>query len=508
MKIFQISDPKRLADLDLMLSELPAKESVDLFIEIYFGTFERMWRILDIHSFFGDLVIFWQSPGAVSPDITIQIFLVILIGNSLVNPGQSKLPFETSLNFWRTALSWRSAAVLVQDTDLRSIQTDALLLLTKRIYRFDNPVSAITSVSLVRNGMLLGLHREPSLFKHFSSGEAELRRRLWYTILEIDLISSIDSGVPPSIEPDSWDTSYPSVTKDDELNVTDTDHTARLFREKVGTGAIGLVALAKSISHRMKIVKMINQINLSLPYEEVLRLGSELRMEQKLFHDRFLNSELFTQQNDYYGIVHELGDLLFERMIFLLHKPFAIEFRSQYEFSEYICLKTAFNMLEKLCLCPQPDFAQGLGNPRAALLSPLAETGGFFFESDALNAALLICLFVIRYAKSNESTFPIGCPPTQKASIKQLQNFLDLARRRLRLPYPSGKAFIIPSMTLEYLALINATDLADPELPTKLRRAGDEVARTTLTLYLERPGSVTNHITDSEAIVETTSFLF
>lgn len=63
-------------------------------------------------------------------------------------------------------------------------------------------------------------------------------------------------------------------------------------------------------------------------------------------------------------------------------------------------------------------------------------------------------------------------------------------------------------MTLEYLALVASTDLADPGLPAKLEKAGERIAKATLTLFLKQPGSVINHVTDREAIVETTSFLF
>jgi hypothetical protein len=357
--------------------------------------------------------------------------------------------------------------------------------------------------------MLLGLHRASSLFAHFSIGTAEFRHRLWYTILEVDLIFSVGSGMPPSIEPDSWDTSYPSAIKDDDLIMEGVDQSPRLsVPEGEGIAATSFAALATSIFCRMRIVKMINQKKLSLPCEEVLRLGAELQTKRKTFHDLLSTFEHLAQRKDFHGIVHDLGDLVFERTILLLHRPFAIKFSPRSEFSEYTCLKSAFSILQKLCSASQSDFDQVPGSSDAGLLNPLAETGGFFFESDASNAAFHVFLSIIWYANSTQTILTMTGPPLEDACVEQLQNFLSLARRRLRLPYPSGKAFIVPSMTLEYLVIVNATGLADPELPAKLAKAGDQIARTSLTHFLKQPRSVINHIIDSEAIVETTSFLF
>ena len=45
----------------------------------------------------------------------------------------------------------------------------------------------------------------------------EIRRRLWYTILELVVQSSLDARMPPRISWDDFDTEIPSNVNDDEL---------------------------------------------------------------------------------------------------------------------------------------------------------------------------------------------------------------------------------------------------------------------------------------------------
>ncbi|KAJ5778712.1 hypothetical protein N7520_001958 [Penicillium odoratum] len=145
-------------------------------------------------------------------------------------------------------------------------------------------------------------------------------------------------------------------------------------------------------------------------------------------------------------------------------------------------------MLEKSCSAPQDDSMLEPKQLRTGSLSSLTDAGGFFSESDALNSALLVCLFVIRDAKFSGFGSTIAGPPTQSACAKQLQNFIDAAR--------------------QYVALVNSNDVADSEFVVKLQRAGQQIAKTALTVFLKQQGSIIDHVTDSEAIVETTSFLF
>lgn len=65
----------------------------------------------------------------------------------------------------------------------------------------------ITISSRLRNTLILvSYHRQQ-----------ETRRRLWATILEMDLQPSLDAGMVPTIAPDAYDTEIPSDINDEDI---------------------------------------------------------------------------------------------------------------------------------------------------------------------------------------------------------------------------------------------------------------------------------------------------
>ena len=64
--------------------------------------------------------------------------------------------------------------------------------------------------------MQMGLHRDPEHLPKMSILNVELRRRLWATIMEMTVQSSLEAGLPPLISFSDFDTKPP-------LNINDSD---------------------------------------------------------------------------------------------------------------------------------------------------------------------------------------------------------------------------------------------------------------------------------------------
>jgi hypothetical protein len=82
--------------------------------------------------------------------------------------------------------------------------------------------------------------------------QAELRHRIWYTVLELVVQSSLDSWMPPRSFFDEFDTEPPSNINDDELNGSITDlqpHPNGAF-----TATSAQIALIESLATRVRIV--------------------------------------------------------------------------------------------------------------------------------------------------------------------------------------------------------------------------------------------------------------
>ncbi|KAJ6158498.1 hypothetical protein N7485_011324 [Penicillium canescens] len=425
-----------------IFSELPPREYINICVTNYFEIFECVYGIIHSHSFLGKLEQFMQAPEQMSPYFVFQLLLVILVGNSTVCTANGRLEYSAIAHLWSRVVSWRSAAFLLQEIDLEIVQLDTLMLLAKRIYHFETPQCMLISPYVIHRAMLLGLHREPTLFNRFSTHEAESRRRLWYAILELDLVCAIDTGMPPSLEPGSWDTLPPRAEVEENYEYAE-DQSSR--SAQLGIGSRGLALLTRSLPLRLRIVGAVNKLRFIMGFEEAIRLGTELVKERTSIED-FINSQQYaTDQQSITDIVQELLQLTYDRVLFCLHKHFAARTKPEYEFSEYTCLRLSSRMLDVLLRPTRPTETNKHGTTsRKGVLGTLASSGGYFFESDALNAALLISFLLVR------DSCAISSPSTQISCIDRLRNFIHVARERTCLPYPSGKAFIVPSMALEW----------------------------------------------------------
>ena len=76
--------------------------------------------------------------------------------------------------------------------------------------------------SLIHRAMQMGIHRDPKHLPAMTILQAEMRRRLWATIIELALQSSLDSSMPPRISLDEFDTEPPANINDEDLEESTT----------------------------------------------------------------------------------------------------------------------------------------------------------------------------------------------------------------------------------------------------------------------------------------------
>ena len=75
---------------------------------------------------------------------------------------------------------------------------------------------------LIRLATALGVHRDGSHFG-LSPFDTEMRRRLWWQICTLDVRTSEDHGVDPSIVEATFDTKFPSNVNDDDFSPSTTE---------------------------------------------------------------------------------------------------------------------------------------------------------------------------------------------------------------------------------------------------------------------------------------------
>lgn len=147
-------------------------------------------------------------------------------------------------------------------------------------------------------GIVTGFHRDPTNYPKMSPFMVEIRRRLWATILEMALQSSLDSGMPPLISSDDYDTLAPKNIDDSEI-IEDSEIGPKAKPNTIFTQTSIQIILLRSLLKRLAIGRLLNHFRSKPSYEDVLRLSSEV---SDLLRDATVSLQNFQSRNTRWAI--------------------------------------------------------------------------------------------------------------------------------------------------------------------------------------------------------------
>lgn len=226
-------------------------------------------------------------------------------------------------------------------SNIVGLQLLCLLHLSRRYYQGNHgPPTWISGGTIYQAAMARGLHIDPSNLSGMSPYETEMRRRLWMTVLELQLGASLDAGTPPLGLPDDYDCEEPSNLDDDQLNPqNESSPSARSLENFTNTSV--QILFGGSIPLRMKIVKLLNNTRYQATYGEILRLTSELEGTT-----RALTSRLASYGSLVPAFHKEWCELLTRRYFLALHVPYMqLAMKNPlYYFSRKVCVDNAIRL--------------------------------------------------------------------------------------------------------------------------------------------------------------------
>lgn len=254
--------------------QIPPRDVADQLIDNYLRTFEGVLRIVHVPTFRADYERYWQNPEAANDAFVMQMQLCLALGATL---------YDEYFTMRATAMQWIYEAQLwlmlppeKGRMTIPSIQVTCLLVLAKSTCGVGQDLTWITTGALLRKAIYMGLHRDPKHLGKMTTFRAELRRRLWATILEFNLQCSFEAGGPPLLSKLDYDTQPPANIDDDQLG-DETDGEGSLGEPpEVPTQTSVQLAILKSLTLRLDLVRNTNDFRGSQPYDEILRLNSEL----------------------------------------------------------------------------------------------------------------------------------------------------------------------------------------------------------------------------------------
>ncbi|KAJ5299575.1 hypothetical protein N7476_011132, partial [Penicillium atrosanguineum] len=319
-----------------LISLLPPRQVVDELIGLYLTYIESTHRIFHIPTFLKEVDDFFSmvdDPNMVSTAFVVQLLLVISCAWNLADASslqeKSSVPLKcyTAVEWVLHAERWIENA-RIKRFEISALRLYILLVTALNAHGMKRSKAWVTTGSLVQNAMLSGYHRDPSKYARISPFNKEMRRRIWTTIVELNLQVSFDRAMPPSVQSSDFDTLPPLNIDDEEIDETSTEAPEARPLTDI-TDCSFQVALTRSLPLRLKACQLMHSPHISCRYEEIQRLDLEL--------NRQLSRIPIWGASDASDIVsqHKVSlrkatiELKIAQALLSIHTPFAIEARRE-----------------------------------------------------------------------------------------------------------------------------------------------------------------------------------
>lgn len=319
----------------------------DKMVSLYFGSFESTHRILHVPTFWIEYQRYWNDPETVPIGLRLKMLLVIGIGSSLYEHRDVDTGFRNTVHQWiYAAQNWLSGPLEKDRLNITGLQVHCLAILGRQIFSIGGDLVWMSMGSLVHRAMQIGLHRDPTHFPAMSVMQSEVRRRLWATILELVIQSSLDSAMPPRISFDEFDTQPPANISDNEIDESTT--VLQSHPRDTYTSTSMQILLLDSLPIRLRVLQLLNGLHSELSYLDILALSAEIT-------DAYRACSNFMKRHDESGVTPFHRNLLYylvRRFLIPLHCPFANKARTNplFHYSLKVSLDASMAIIS-----PEPD---------------------------------------------------------------------------------------------------------------------------------------------------------
>jgi hypothetical protein len=346
-------------DVQRLVSLLPDRTTTDRLVQVYWETFETIYRILYRPAFWTDYYALWDNPLAASAEFLVTVLLVVATV-SCVSPMEqiSYIGDSSTLRERATALVDISESWLERQSQknltLARWQCRCLVLLARISNTIKKKQTWNVAGNLLRQAISAGFHRNPSLLATpMGEIDQEMRRRLWATIMELELQVSIERGMPSMLTNVTWDTTNVLDILDEELDET---HEQRLPQPPWSpqSTASFLHSSRASLPLRLSLTAAINNTSSPLTHDDVLKHDEQLTSHLQKLNPASAEHTANTQQT----LSETVLDLQLRQFLLLLHTPFAVEQQqsSRASISRLACLNAASTVIESCLRLSRTDY--------------------------------------------------------------------------------------------------------------------------------------------------------
>lgn len=420
---------KRMADI------LPRRDVCDRLLDAYISMTEGLYRVIHIPSFRREYEAYWDNGGASgignitsgpagantgpggtntphrarADDFLPRLLCIMCIGSRFETDSKGlcydrsdgvHIPTACSL-----VRSWLETARRRQSTDLYTLQAELLLqhasrMIEPRTLRTWNELGMIS-----RTAMAMGMHRDPSEFPmQMSPFHAEGRRKLWYTILDMDLHVALASSLPTSMREAEFTCKPPRNLNDADLYPEMTTLPPPKPMDQCTDGQMQAYA-ACTLPLRMRANDILCRIDSVQDYGKVLAVGGELEKALDDINCLFPRNAALGTGNKYKAWrMRALLDMHVRRPLVALYRPFALSASPNYPPPTAITdvyLKSSMALL---------TYMEEL-DPNTPGFDDVSHMYYVILRHDIVQAAFSVCYYIrqaLEAEEANNTTTPSG----------------------------------------------------------------------------------------------------
>lgn len=385
---------KRMSDI------MPKKSVCDQLLHVYLTSSESLYRVVHIPSFM-DVYNRWWEGKLQSESFLPQLLSMICIGYRFLGMGQGLLPDRDGVHIPTACAlvrAWLDGLRGKQLVDFGTLQAEMLLLMAQRIINPKNQEAWTHMGLIVRMAMTMGLHRDPSEFpSKISPYWAEQRRKVWYTILEIDVQMSMQSNMPVGVRQEDYTCRPPRNLNDDEVYPDMQELPPSRPMDQATDSQIQVYA-ASTLPYRFQVVDLINRIDSLVDYQQVLECGTAL--ERALDDIRSLTSRATPTnpaERNRNWIIKTILDLHCRRALLSLYRPFAL---GTPEVPQQILTSYLRSSLIFISYLDDLD-------PASEDYGRIWHSHNLVFKQDIMQAALSVCYYIKHITNAQLQASPV-----------------------------------------------------------------------------------------------------
>jgi hypothetical protein len=381
---------------------------------------------------------------------------------------------------------WLTGPASTEARNLVALQVFCLLLVCRHVHAIDTQGTWNLAGSLFRLALGQGLHRDP---KHLSLSpfEGEMRRRIWATVVELNLQLSIDAAMPPLLAPHDFDTEPPSNLNDEDFGESSEHLPPPRPREQYTTSVLQL-ALLHSFPTRVQISQISNECNREQSYEAALECGTALctaAKELAVLFQGFL-AQMAGSGSGPTLFHYQVLDILLHRALLHLYRPFAL--RSLNNPLLYLSRKLSLeSALAIASYAEKPDSFESTHQQAKQDFYRLCVCGGGFFEGSLSYDVIVVIGLELNTQIEGTALQPTGSNREVLSAINQvvqdaqapllrtLERIQDILYQGLPRGMPCMKRYCLVG---GILAEVQAAHLGESQKQAKVEEALLENMRT------------------------------